>query len=147
MYKHHIDQPFMYYFHDIAHGMLHSVNLCLKPYKLTHQQAHVIILIGQVQQDGQRICQRDIERATKVSGPSVTSLLQGLERKGFITRATRATDDRVKELFLTGKGRSLLKDFEQVFADTETRIAQGMSAQDKAKFLELLKSVSESFKK
>ena len=84
---------------------------------------------------------KDIEIAMGIKGSSVTSLLKGLERKGFIVRNTGALDGRTKELSLTFKGQSLVDTFDEVFRETEEKITRGMTEEQKNTFLQLLQMV------
>jgi DNA-binding MarR family transcriptional regulator len=109
----------------------------LVPYGLTGQQGRVLGFIYDQEKAGIPICQVDVEAELDITGSSVTSLLQGLESKGFILRRTRASDNRAKELFLTEKARALIDEFEQVFQEAEERLLQGFSPEER-KFLAML---------
>jgi DNA-binding MarR family transcriptional regulator len=44
-------------------------------------------------------------RELEIEAPSVTSLIDGMERKGWVRRERSTRDARVKQLFLTQRGR------------------------------------------
>jgi Transcriptional regulators len=117
----------------------------LVQYGITNQQARVVGFIGEKEDEGITIYQKDIESFMGTTGASVSSLLSGLEKKGFINRVRSASDDRTKELTLTQKGRQLIVTFNSVFIETENRIVRGMTEEEKELFLELLKKVSDNF--
>ena len=110
----------------------------LVPYGLTGQQGRVLGFIYDQEEAGIPICQVDVEAELGLTGSSITSLLQGLEGKGFILRRTRASDNRAKELFVTEKTRTLIVEFEQVFHEAEGRLLQGFSPQEQKIFVILL---------
>ena len=72
-------------------------------------------------------------------GSSITSLLQGLERKGFISRSTGNEDGRTKQVDITEKGRAVIQAVESSFLELEQLLVEGMSEEEKATFLHLLK--------
>jgi MarR family transcriptional regulator, repressor for mepA len=116
----------------------------LLPYGLTNQQGRLVGFLLEREDAGVLLCQRDVEAELGVTGPSITSLLQGLERKGFILRRTKATDARSKELFVTEKGRALVEEFKKVFLDTEEIVSRGFSQEERSVFVALLKRTAQN---
>jgi DNA-binding MarR family transcriptional regulator len=117
----------------------------LVKYDITNPQARVVGFIGEKEDEEITVYQKDIEAFMEITGASVSSLLRGLEKKGFIKRIRSASDDRTKELTLTPKGRELIVTFNSVFNETENKIVQGMTNDQKIMFLELLKLVVNNF--
>ena len=116
----------------------------LLPYGLTNQQGRLVGFLLEREDSGILLCQRDVEAELGVTGPSITSLLQGLERKGFILRRTKATDARSKELFVTEKGRALVEEFKKVFQDTEELVSRGFSQDERKVFVTLLRRAAQN---
>ena len=114
----------------------------LLPYGLTNQQGRLVGFLLEREESGILLCQRDVEAELGLTGPSITSLLQGLERKEFIVRRTKATDARSKELFVTEKGRALVEEFKKVFLDTEELVTRGFSPEERSVFVALLRRVA-----
>lgn len=127
--------------------MKNSANTYLEPFDITPPQARIVGFINDKRKKGIPICQKDIESVMNIKGSSVTSLVQGLEKKGFITRNTNENDERVKNLSLTPKGQELVDVFDKVFEETEERIVRGMTKKQKEDFLQLLRMVSKNFEK
>ncbi len=140
-----IEYPFQFYFRTIVCNIKRSIDKHLKPYNIGSQQARIIGFIYEKQKQGHVPCQKDVETWLGITGASVTSLLQGLEKKGFIQRTTKASDERTKELTLTPKGKELIDTFLAIFNETEKKIMQGMSEEQRANYLALLKLISEKF--
>jgi DNA-binding MarR family transcriptional regulator len=68
--------------------------------------------------------QRDIAKMTRTSAASVTSLLQGLERRGLVERRTEDGDERSKRVYATAAGLELIAGFEVAMsAANETILA------------------------
>ncbi len=72
--------------------------------ELTGGQGRILGLIVMRAQEGQPLYQRDIESEFHIRGSSVTSILQNMERKGFITRQSSQRDARLKRLLPTEEG-------------------------------------------
>jgi DNA-binding MarR family transcriptional regulator len=140
-----IDHPIQFYLKNIVHAIKLSLDTRLESYDLSSQQAKIVGFIGKKQEAGASICQKDIETVMGITAASITSLLQGLERKGFIQRTTGTTDERVKELSLTPKGKELIDTFNGIFTDTEKKLVQGMTAEEKDLFLNLLIFINKKF--
>src|ERR1700733_14360828 len=63
--------------------------------------------------------QRDIAQMTRTSAASVSSLLQGLERRGLVERRTEHGNERSKRVYATPAGIELIAGFENAMADAE----------------------------
>lgn len=137
--------PYHFYLRNSIHKIKMQIDSNLMQYDITNQQARVVGFIGEKQDEGITVYQKDIESYLDITGASVTNLLRGLEKKGFIERIRSASDDRVKELSLTLKGKELIATFNSVFSETENKIVQGMTKEQKELFLELLKMVINNF--
>ncbi|KAB8145605.1 MarR family transcriptional regulator [Chloroflexia bacterium SDU3-3] len=116
----------------------------LQPYQITPQQARLIGFVGTKQEQGQTIYQRDIEEEFELRGPSVTSLLQGLERKGFIARRVDPSDERLKQVIILPKGLDLLHDFEAVFAQIDEQLMQGFSPDQQQQLAQALEHMAQN---
>lgn len=66
--------------------------------------------------------QRDIAQMTRTSAASVSSLLQGLERRGLIERRTEGGDERSKRVYATPAGAELIAGFEAAMAAADETI-------------------------
>ena len=82
-----------------------------------------------------------------LSGPSVTNLLNGLEKTGFITRNNNPADGRNLCIDVTAKARQLLSETSATFAKSEELLTEGMSAAEKARFVSLLTRAAENVAK
>lgn len=138
------EYPFHFYLRNATHRIRLFVDGKVTAYGVTGQQARVIGFIGEQQERGLIVNQKGIEEEFRITGASVTSLLQGLERKGFIKRKRSASDDRIKEISLTAKGRELIEEANSFFSEAEGKIVQGMTSEQKETFLKLLQMVNKN---
>ena len=83
-------------------------------------------------------CPRDIEEAFQLSHPTVSGLLARLEKKGFIQLSSDETDRRCKRIYLADKGRDCNKTMYQTICDTENRLVEGFTAEEKEQFFAFL---------
>ena len=142
-----LDYVFQFYIRSIGHNIKRLLDERLIPYDITNQQARIVGYIADNQQNGNNINQKDIELAMGLKGSSITSLMQGLERKGFILRCSSVADARTKKLSLTSKGQNLINDFKEVFDETEVRITRGMPEEQRETFLQMLRLANKNVEK
>ncbi|KQQ49699.1 MarR family winged helix-turn-helix transcriptional regulator [Plantibacter sp. Leaf314] len=86
--------------------------------ELSHEQAFVLGYL--VQHPGS--IQRDIAEVSRTSAASVSSLLQGLERRDLIERRAEDGNARTKRVFATQLGADLIDGFETAMADADDSI-------------------------
>ena len=87
---------------------------------LTREQAFTL---GYLEQNPGAI-QRDIAQISRTSAASVSSLLQGLERRGLIERRTEDGNERSKRVYATPSGVELIAGFETAMLEAgETILA------------------------
>ncbi len=127
-----------YYIRNIAHLMANMQNRCLTMFGLTNQQARILMYIDKNIRKQRNIKRKDLETFLNLKGSSVTSLMHGLEKNGFIERSQSSKDARRKELILTSKARALVEQMDLVFEATDNQLQEGMTEEEKMTFRLLL---------
>ena len=89
----------------------------------------------------------DLMRHLEIEAPSVTSLVNGMERKGWVKRTRSTADARVKRLSLTLHGRRLIEDAREAMAPIERRMTATLSASEHATLKRLLRTMIEGMHK
>jgi DNA-binding MarR family transcriptional regulator len=89
----------------------------------------------------------DLMRHLELEAPSVTSLVDGMERKGWVKRTRSTEDARVKRLSLTPRGRRLIEDAHEAMAPIEERMAATLTASEQATLRRLLRTLIEGMHK
>lgn len=145
MKKNIYEHLFQFYLRNIVHHSKLRADQFLIPYEITHQQARIVGFIGESNKKGVPIKQKDIEIVLGLKGSSITSLMQGLEKKEFIKRIISINDTRIKELVLTDKGVNLIETFEDVFNEIENTVVLGFSDDEKKQFLDFLERANRNF--
>lgn len=127
-----------YYIRNIAHLMANMQNRCLTMFGLTNQQARILMYIDKNIRKQRNIKRKDLETFLNLKGSSVTSLMHGLEKNGFIERSQSSKDARRKELLLTSKARALVEQMDLIFEATDNQLQEGMTEEEKMTFRLLL---------
>jgi MarR family transcriptional repressor of mepA len=86
--------------------------------------------------------QRDIARLTRTSAASVSSLLQGLERRGLVERRTEPGDERSKRVYATPAGLELVSGFEAAMAAADETILAPLDPDERATLHALLTKIT-----
>ena len=127
-----------YYIRGIAYGMRYANDQNLTTYGITNQQARLLGDIHDRLASGNEINRKSLSEAMGLSGPSVTSLLNGLEKSGFIIRLHGDEDGRTMRIEITAKAIKLIDEMKNVFVETEQKLLQGFKDTEKKAFLEML---------
>lgn len=80
---------------------------------LTTQQARVLGFLND--NAANEIIQKDLQRIFQTRGASITSLIQGLEKKQLISRKPSIRDGREKVVTLTEEGKRIVDEFNESF--------------------------------
>ncbi|MGJ0023298.1 MarR family winged helix-turn-helix transcriptional regulator [Streptococcus dysgalactiae] len=88
--------------------------------------------------------QIDLETFFKMSNPTVTVLLQHLEKKDMIERRPHPTDKRCNIIILSEKARLKADDYLQKSKDIERQFTQVLSAEEQATLKQLLLALIDS---
>ena len=106
--------------------------------ELSHEQAFVLGYL--VQNPG--AIQRDIAQISRTSAASVSSLLQGLERRGLVERRTESGNERSKRVFATPAGTELIAGFENAMAAADETILTPLDQAERAALHALLTKIT-----
>ena len=105
---------------------------------LSQEQAFVL---GYLQQSPGAI-QRDIADITRTSAASVSSLLQGLERRGLVERRADAENARTKRVHATDEGIALIAGFEDAMIALDDVLLAPLDGDERATLQALLQKVT-----
>lgn len=116
-------------------------NHVLVPYELTHTQYKILMML--FRNKGKQIRQADIETHFSMTNPSVTGIIQNLEKKGFLERIQNPDDKRSKLLKLTEKAVSLEKELHALGESIEMQVTKNLTTEESEQLIVLLKKVME----
>jgi DNA-binding MarR family transcriptional regulator len=106
--------------------------------ELSHEQAFALGYL--VQNPGS--IQRDIAQISRTSAASVSSLLQGLERRGLVERRTEDGNERSKRVYATPAGGELIAGFETAMAAADEIILAPLNQAERATLQALLGKIT-----
>lgn len=106
--------------------------------ELTHEQAFVLGYVAQ----NPGVVQREIAEISRTTPASVTSLLQGLERRGLLERRADSTNGRIKRAFATASGVELIAGFDDAMAAADAAILAPLNETERAELHRLLTKVT-----
>ncbi len=85
--------------------------------------------------------QSEIARGLHLSAASVTSMLQRMERDGWVVRQTDAADQRVSRVYLTPKAKELHREAHVCFHELERELTAALSEAERSQLRTLLQKV------
>jgi MarR family transcriptional repressor of mepA len=106
--------------------------------ELSFEQAFVL---GHLDQNPGAI-QRDIAQMSRTSPASVSSLLQGLERRGLVERRTEVGDERSKRVYATPSGLELIAGLETAMAAADETILAPLDQAERAALHAILTKIT-----
>ena len=87
------------------------------------------------------IYQKDIEKYFGICRSAVTNIIQTLEKKGYICRASVANDARLKKVMLTEKGRENHEKLGEIFQKMDAQLEEGFTEEELHAFLHVIDKV------
>jgi DNA-binding MarR family transcriptional regulator len=137
-----VDTPFSNLIREIGMKIKSTADARLNELGLNSQQGRMIGYIFEHQEKG--VIQKDLAEVFNRKGASITSMLQGLEKKGYIERVISESDERQKSIFVLEKGALLVEEFNEIFSEVEASITKALSPEETETLQFLLKKVSSS---
>lgn len=109
---------------------------------LNAQQGRLISYIYEHQSEG--LIQKDLADRFNRRSASITSMLQGLEKKGYIERRIQADNERQKNIYVLPKGMELIDAFTKIFEELEEELVKDLNEEEKETFKKLLIKINNS---
>ena len=106
---------------------------------LTDMQSRIIGFLHN--NSSEDIFQKDIEQEFSIRRPTVSILLQTMEKKDLIIREPVSYDARLKKVLLTAKAKTLAKSSEREISNFEKILTQGISKEDMECFFRVTKEI------
>lgn len=132
------NRPFSYLFRAITFKMKNKADKSLSAYGLTSQQGQTIGYIN----SNEGVIQKDLAVFFNKRDATMTSMLQGLEKKGFIERRIPENNEREKRVYLLPKGKGLVESFDKKFQEIENDITRSLTDDEIQTLLRLLTKIN-----
>jgi MarR family 2-MHQ and catechol resistance regulon transcriptional repressor len=113
----------------------------LKPFGITDVQLNMMMMLGHQGEHEGGLSQARISEMMLVNRANITSLVDRMEKAGFVIRTAAAGDRRYNIIKLTKKGKRLLEKVEPLYAKEVTRIMSVLSDGEKKKLIKMLEKV------
>jgi DNA-binding MarR family transcriptional regulator len=122
------------------------VNDLLRPHDLTYSQWQVLSFVGRRPAGG--ASQRELQCWLKVEAATLTGVIDGLVRRGWLTRSEDTEDRRVKQLALTAEGQSAYQAVSPWLSEAvQGRVLEGLSPGQVTVAREVLQRVAENLER
>lgn len=116
-------------------------NQLLIPYQLTSSQFRILLIL--YKSPACSIRQVDIETAFSMTNPTVTGLIQNLEKSNLVKRVPNPEDKRSKLLMLTEYAESKREEYISLANELERKMTEGLSESEAEQLAALLTKVVE----
>lgn len=112
-------------------------------YGLTSIQARILGFVFR-QSAVKNVFQKDIEEEFNIRRSSVTSVIQLMEKNGYINRESVCEDARLKKIILTQKGLETEEKVHQVIIEIEESLQKTLNDEEKNIFIQLIDRLSKN---
>lgn len=113
----------------------------LTPYGITGVQLNLLMMLGHQDTEGEGLSQAKISEMMLVNRANVTTLVDRMEKAGFVVRTAAEGDRRYNMIKLTKQGKKLLQKVEPVYGREVTRIMSPLTDSEKKKLVKMLEKV------
>lgn len=111
---------------------------------LNSQQGRVIQYIYNNQD--KNLIQKDLADVFGRTTASITSMLSGLEKKGYIRREIPSDNERQKNIYVEEKGIELIDTFNKNFIELEEELISSLTEEEREMFLSILIKINNKMK-
>lgn len=94
--------------------------------------------------EGEEIYQRDLEKELCICRSGISKIVAALEKNGLLERSRVASDDRLKKLILTEKGRQYTELIRSDSRRLEEQLTAGFSEEELAVFRQALQRMQQN---
>lgn len=119
-----------------------SMELRIKDLDISQQQGRMIAYIAQNEDKG--LIQKDLAQVFQRRDASITSMLQGLEKKGYIERRIPKNNERQKNIYVLPKGKALIDQTNEAFYAAEKELVQALNTAEVEELTRLLRKIDQS---
>lgn len=125
----------------VSNQMKHYLHRAAESEGISGSQSRILHFLAN--ESGERdIYQKDVEDFFCLRRSTVTQNLQGMEKKGLITRTSVSKDARLKKLVLTEQGAELEKRIHDKVLYMERCLSEGLTGEERRDFRSVLLKMS-----
>ncbi len=127
---------------DTGHRIRRHLDGLFEEDRLTGLQGRIVGFVFLRGQQGQDVYQKDLEEEFGIGRSSVTSVLNNLEKNGFITRQLSENDRRLKKITLTEKALHTAEAHRRRLDAFERQLSETLSSEELAVMKDLLERIT-----
>lgn len=116
-------------------------NQVLAPYDLSHTQYKIMMML--YRNPDRSVRQTDIEEKFSLTNPTVTGIIQNLEKKGLVERVQNPEDKRSKLVCLTERAFAVKEELNQLGESLEKKVTEGLTEDECIQLCTLLTKMLE----
>lgn len=128
-----------FYIKSVHNEMEKRRNITLSKHGVTGTQSDILEYL--LENTDKEIYQRHLEKLFNQSNPSMTGILNRLEKNGFIIRKTSIKDSRYKQIILTEKTYELVLELKKDLLTFNNNYNKMLSESEKDDLINLLKKI------
>lgn len=136
------DTPYSDLFQTIGIKIKRKADDQVNELGLNAQQGRIIGYIYERQDEG--LIQKNLAEAFNRRDATITSMLKGLEKNGYIERKIPSNNERQKNLYVLPKGEQVIQDVAEMFAKVEHEIVASLTEEEQATLMQLLTKVNQN---
>ncbi|MBN2590436.1 MAG: MarR family transcriptional regulator [Sedimentisphaerales bacterium] len=118
----------------------------LQPFGLTDVQFNLMMLLKHQSRKGEGLTQAQLSSMMLVNRANITSLIDRMEKAGFVTRTSSPSDRRSNIIVLTESGKELLDRIEPLYAEEVKRIMDILVEDEQKRLIGMLEKVRSNIK-
>ncbi|MDD7794245.1 MarR family winged helix-turn-helix transcriptional regulator [Clostridium sp. 'White wine YQ'] len=138
--KRELAAPISYLFRVISIKLKNKTDSSISELGLNGEQGRTIGFIN----EHEGIIQIDLAEFFHKRGASITSMLQGLEKKGYIERRIPKDNEREKRLYVMPKGKELIETFNKRFEEIEGEVTANLTEEEAETLMRLLTKINKN---
>lgn len=121
---------------NVSNHLRRYIDNRISEYGVTHMQSMIIYFL--VRKGDEPVYQKDIECEFGIRRSSVTTILQLMEKNGFITRCSDEKDARLKRIHLTSEGYTAHLRVRDIIHEAENELCRTITDEQKKELFSLL---------
>ena len=129
---------------ETAHQLKVALDASFEDAALNGLQARILCFIEKKDMAGNCVYQKDIEAEFKIRRSSVSSVLDTMEKNGYVIRKQTQQDARLKQLVLTEKAKEMSQQHREAINRFEKNLVKNMSVEETETLKYLLNKVLEN---
>jgi len=118
----------------------------LKPFGITDVQLNMMMMLAHQAEHEGGLSQARISEMMLVNRANITSLVDRMEKAGFVIRTAADGDRRYNIIKLTSKGKRLLEKVEPLYAKEVTKIMSVLTQAEQKKLVKMMEKLRAAMK-